>query len=77
MNKILKYEFKKLLGKKYRIITIVVLIFINTIYFYNTQYENNKIFIDNTDRYYELNNIYSDDLESLEEFYNKFSITKR
>ena len=71
MNKILKYEFKKLLGKKYRIITIVVLIFINTIYFYNTQYENNKIFIDNTDRYYELNNIYSDDLESLEELYNK------
>lgn len=67
MRKILGYEFKKLFSNKAVISSIIILIIISILGFYNNQIKYNDILIDNLDRYYELEEQYKNNLEGLKE----------
>lgn len=67
MRKILGYEFKKLFSNKSVISSIIILIIISILGFYNNQIKYNDILIDNLDRYYELEEQYKNNLEGLKE----------
>lgn len=67
MRKILGYEFKKLFSNKVVISSIIILIIISILGFYNNQIKYNDILIDNLDRYYELEEQYKNNLEGLKE----------
>lgn len=67
MRKILGYEFKKLFSNKAVISSIIILIIISILGFYNNQIKYNDILIDNLDRYHELEETYKNNLEELKE----------
>ena len=67
MRKILGYEFKKLFSNKAVISSIIILIIISILGFYNNQIKYNDILIDNLDRYHELEEQYKNNLEGLKE----------
>ena len=67
MRKILGYEFKKLFSNKVVISSIIILIIISILGFYNNQIKYNDILIDNLDRYHELEENYKNNLEGLKE----------
>lgn len=67
---ILKFEFKKLFSNKIINIIVLILLILNGVIFYNTQKEDNKILINNKDRYYELVNYYNNDFNGIDNFKN-------
>lgn len=67
MRKILGYEFKKLFSNKVVISSIIILIIISILGFYNNQIKYNDMLIDNLDRYQELEETYRNNLEGLKE----------
>ena len=65
--KILGYEFKKIFSNKAVISSIIILIIISILGFYNNQIKYNNMLIDNLDRYHELEETYKNNLEGLKE----------